>query len=862
MRKKVIALFVILMMLVTMLPSTIAFADGEEMSPEFKALLNEDGKYVIHAVKPQTEDDVIEMIYNGVVALSKYKVAAQNYDAETQTADIIRLDEMGAPVETHNIEVVFQYEDGIYTEAQAIMNAIPSRDDEKPYFFAVSDMELINYWVSRSGDEFTDEMGGGLDNYSGELKQYLNYQNYKLYVDNLAGMDSNFMTERLGMAYLLHKGSAYAYDATIGTRAKHIIYVSEETGSSKEALLEAVQKRIDAYIGAGKITVTAGEESVYELETGYYTYQIEYATARYNEAKSAYDSLKPSVDASLQAIDARRTELNTLLTAAREGLNEKWDLKENMLPISISNLESRIVSIQTNKDVAHQTLIDAKDELIRQRDEIQDTESEEYQNLQVQIDAKLLEIEKYTNGLTEYDTDMAECQAELVDLNAQLEAARLAYNELEIQVNNYEMELNALNGGSHQLVYEYNNLNSNLVQYEMNCKDALKQKASAEAEKDYFDENYNNPEGEYYYLQQAEGGYYFLAELEYSMYAFFVVKDSSKMLNPTAVSVDANTNVAVSTDDTSIPLDTMVTVEKLSEGETYDKIIKTLGVKDNATFDITLFSDTLNKNITKLEDGTFSVKIPVPAELNGKELIAYYVDANDKVTEYPVSVKDGYAAFTTDHFSIYTIAEKLTENETGSDTSTDTTPDEEPDTDTTTPSEPSTPAVDTTVSTADGKNSFEVKAEAGVMPEGSKLVVENVTAKKEVYESVGKLLINDIKADKYQIFDITLVDASNKPTQPEGVIEVTTTIPEGYDVNSLVVYRVSEDGTKTLVKTSIDVKAKTITLYLDHFSTYVIAEKIAVLPQQGDTSFTMLWVAMIVLGGISVVYGVKKYNFI
>lgn len=56
----------------------------------------------------------------------------------------------------------------------------------------------------------------------------------------------------------------------------------------------------------------------------------------------------------------------------------------------------------------------------------------------------------------------------------------------------------------------------------------------------------------------------------------------------------------------------------------------------------------------------FEVKIPIADSLKGKTLTAYYVDNNDKVVEYEVKVKDGYATFTINHFSIYTLAEKKT----------------------------------------------------------------------------------------------------------------------------------------------------------------------------------------------------------
>lgn len=71
-----------------------------------------------------------------------------------------------------------------------------------------------------------------------------------------------------------------------------------------------------------------------------------------------------------------------------------------------------------------------------------------------------------------------------------------------------------------------------------------------------------------------------------------------------------------------------------------------------------LFSNSIDNYITKLDDGTFEVKLPIKEELKDKNLTVYYVDDNNKIEEHKVTIKDGYAIFTTNHFSIYTLAEQ------------------------------------------------------------------------------------------------------------------------------------------------------------------------------------------------------------
>lgn len=165
--------------------------------------------------------------------------------------------------------------------------------------------------------------------------------------------------------------------------------------------------------------------------------------------------------------------------------------------------------------------------------------------------------------------------------------------------------------------------------------------------------------GDLYFMSKAAGDYLFDVQIGEQTYQFVVVKDDAKLAVPTYTSVDLGTSVEVKTDSAEIPLDTAVTVEKLTSGEEYNRIIKAIGTENGEVFEITLYSASLDKNITKLENGKFEVKLPIPEKLQNKNLIVYYVDSANKVTEHEVTVKDGFASFTTDHFSIYTLAEKV-----------------------------------------------------------------------------------------------------------------------------------------------------------------------------------------------------------
>lgn len=149
------------------------------------------------------------------------------------------------------------------------------------------------------------------------------------------------------------------------------------------------------------------------------------------------------------------------------------------------------------------------------------------------------------------------------------------------------------------------------------------------------------------------------ASINNEKHYFIVGKDTSKMSNPDVITSDFTTDITVSFKDGSIPLDTMVEIKKLTNGETYEKIMKILNNVDGEMFDISLFAKSINKYITKLSDGSFEVRIPIKEELKGSNLVAYYVNDEGKVEEYDVTIESNTAVFKTNHFSIYTLAKKV-----------------------------------------------------------------------------------------------------------------------------------------------------------------------------------------------------------
>ena len=174
----------------------------------------------------------------------------------------------------------------------------------------------------------------------------------------------------------------------------------------------------------------------------------------------------------------------------------------------------------------------------------------------------------------------------------------------------------------------------------------------------------------------SDGNYYNI-KIGSRTYKFYIVKGTDTQLaEPTYAGLDLGSKIEITSEDSSIPLDTSLTVKDVNDSSIKDKI----GTENYKSYDISLYSDAKSAKIEKLENGKFTVKIPVPTELNGKELVVYYITTTGEKEEHEVTIKDGYAVFTTDHFSTYTLAEKVSNAETTNETSTTTEKEEKDET--------------------------------------------------------------------------------------------------------------------------------------------------------------------------------------
>lgn len=142
---------------------------------------------------------------------------------------------------------------------------------------------------------------------------------------------------------------------------------------------------------------------------------------------------------------------------------------------------------------------------------------------------------------------------------------------------------------------------------------------------------------------------------------FLIIKDSSKVKEEVEYkNDDIITGISISTTSPDVPLDTIIQATEITkDNEQYQEITTKLNVKEALIYDLKLFSSTTNQFISKLKDGLFQVRIPIPESMLNKNLAAYYIHEDGTIEEHPITVMDGVAHFTTNHFSVYTITEKI-----------------------------------------------------------------------------------------------------------------------------------------------------------------------------------------------------------
>ncbi|MDE7157085.1 MAG: NEAT domain-containing protein, partial [Lachnospiraceae bacterium] len=177
------------------------------------------------------------------------------------------------------------------------------------------------------------------------------------------------------------------------------------------------------------------------------------------------------------------------------------------------------------------------------------------------------------------------------------------------------------------------------------------------------------------------------------------------------------------------------------------------------------------------------------------------------------------------------------------------------------------PAVDA----ADTETGIRVYAEPGVFEKGVKLIVNPLISGADYEKTVAALA--EI-GNKFMLYEIHFEDAGCQEVQPNGTVKVSFPIPAGYDSAKTVLYRINEDGSKTLIKG--EVEGNYYTVITKSFSLYVLVEKDSVIkneiqekdtnsvnttvPQTGDYTNHMHWFMLMIssAGILGVIMMIRK----
>lgn len=131
--------------------------------------------------------------------------------------------------------------------------------------------------------------------------------------------------------------------------------------------------------------------------------------------------------------------------------------------------------------------------------------------------------------------------------------------------------------------------------------------------------------------------------------------------------VDSTTGIGFEAEVAKVPANTVISVEKVTSGENFNKINIILGdnVNEMAAYNISLLS-----NGVKIQPkGNIKVYLPIPSGFDISNLTVYYINTETGAKEsFDVTIEtiEGikYAVFETNHFSTYILAEKKEKDDT------------------------------------------------------------------------------------------------------------------------------------------------------------------------------------------------------
>lgn len=120
----------------------------------------------------------------------------------------------------------------------------------------------------------------------------------------------------------------------------------------------------------------------------------------------------------------------------------------------------------------------------------------------------------------------------------------------------------------------------------------------------------------------------------------------------------------------------------------------------------------------------------------------------------------------------------------------------------------------------DKATGISVKAEKGVFPKGTKLIVKTIKQGK-AFETAKATLKNI--SNKFVLYDISFVDSNGEKIQPNGIVAVSYPVPSDFNAEGIRLYRINEDGSKTMMNGEL--KNDRFVVNHNRFSSYALVDK-------------------------------------
>lgn len=170
------------------------------------------------------------------------------------------------------------------------------------------------------------------------------------------------------------------------------------------------------------------------------------------------------------------------------------------------------------------------------------------------------------------------------------------------------------------------------------------------------------------------------------------------------------------------------------------------------------------------------------------------------------------------------------------------------------------------ISNTDNNTNIKLETTTAVVPEDTTLEIERITEGEDYNIVVATL---GEKINKFTLYEITLKSNGVK-IQPNGKVKISIPVPEEFNKEKLVVYRINEDGTKV----KYDIKIETIdgkdyaTFETDHFSLYTLAmeeanngsRELDETPKTGNADITTCTFTVIAVTSLAGIIVTKKNN--